>query len=129
MNGSLTGQQFELIGQLHMNLEISGNAYREYLQGGKTFMFAKILRQYNEKIRELIIEKGWLLPESLQKDALALVLHYDAWMQKWDELKAKLDPSPDDEFVFPNSVTFPKEAARNIEQEHERLKQLFANAG
>src|SRR5687768_3497925 len=100
MNGPIQLQQFELAGQISMNLKRSAAAYKEYLLGGKTFMFALILRQYNEKIRELILEKGHLLSASLQEDALKLVSHYDIWMQKWDELKKNLNPSPDDEFVF-----------------------------
>ena len=127
MNGSATAAQFELTGQLYMHLERSKNAYKEYLQGGRNFMFAKILRLYNGKIRELILEKGYLLSDSLQKDALELVSHYDIWMQKWDELKDRLDPSPDDEFVFPHSFTFPKEAAGNLEQEYKRLKHQLSD--
>lgn len=111
-----------------MNLKRSETAYKEYLQGGKTFMFAKILRLYNEKIRELLLEKGYLLRENLQKDALALIAHYDIWMQKWDELKTNLDPSPNDEFIFPNNFTFPKEAATNLEQEFIRLKEHISHA-
>lgn len=121
-------QQLDLLGQLHMNLERSAMAYKEYLQGGKTFMFAKILRVYNEKIRSLILEKGFLLTDSLQKDGLSLVAHYDIWMQKWDALKASLNPLPDDQFIFPNEHTFPKEAANNLEQEYHRLKQLLIDA-
>lgn len=128
MNESIQWQQFELTGQLYMNLKRSAAAYKEYLLGGKSFLFAVILRQYNEKIRELILEKGWLLPSGLQEDALALVSHYDIWMQKWDELKKTLNLAPDDEFAFPNTATFPKEAARNIEETYERLKQQITNA-
>ncbi len=127
-NGTITLQQYKLTGQLYMNLKRSEAAYKEYLQGGKTFMYAKTLRLYNEKIRQLIMEKGYLLPEALQNDGLALVSHYDIWMQKWDELKMRLNPSPDDEFVFANSFTFPKEAARNLEQEYVRLKQQLLHA-
>lgn len=108
-----------------MNLKRSETAYIEYLQGGKTFMFAKILRLYNKKIRKLLLGKGYLLPESLQKDALSLISHYDIWIQKWNELKMHLDPSPGDEFTFPNKYTFPKEAATNLEKEYYRLKTLF----
>jgi len=128
MNESITIQQFELTGQLYMNLKRSETAYREYLQGGKTFMHARILRQYNEKIRELILEKGHILSEHLQENALELVAHYDIWMQKWDELKASLRPSPGDEFVFPNNSTFPKEAATKLEQEYKRLKEYIIDA-
>lgn len=128
MNESIIKQQFELTGELYMNLKRSGTAHQEYLQGGKTFMFARILRMYNEKIRELVMKKGYLLPGDLQKDALLLVSHYDVWMQKWDDLRSRLDPSPDDEFVFPNSITFPREAARRLEQEYERLKHQLLHA-
>ena len=128
MNDSIQLQQFKLTGQIYMNLKRSAAAYKEYLHGGKTFMFAMILRQYNEKIRELILEKGWLLPAGLQEDGLALVSHYDIWMQKWDELKKSLNPSPDDQFVFPNNATFPKDAARNIEEAYQLLKQQITNA-
>ena len=122
MNEQLITEQFELTGQLSMNLKRSATAYKEYLEGGKTFMFAKILRLYNEKIRELLLEKGYLLSDNLQTDALALISHYDIWMQKWDELKKNLNPYPDDEFSFPNNFTFPKDAAANLEQEYKRLK-------
>jgi hypothetical protein len=128
MNESIQLQQFELTGQLYMNLKRSATAYKEYLQGGKTFMFARVLRQYNEKIRSLILEKGYLLPSHLQEDGLALVSHYDIWMQKWDDLKNRINPSPDDEFIFPNDATFPKEAARNIEAAYEHLKPQIIDA-
>jgi hypothetical protein len=128
MSESISIQQLELVGQLYINLKRSETAYKEYLQGGKTFRFAKILRVYNEKIRELILQKGYLLSGQLQEDGLAMVSHYDVWMQKWDELKERISPSPDDEFAFPNDVTFPKEAARHLEQEYFRLKQHIIDA-
>ncbi|MBL7739455.1 MAG: hypothetical protein JNK14_09555 [Chitinophagaceae bacterium] len=128
MSDPLSSKQFELTGQLYMNLKRSETAYKEYLGNGKTFRYARILRVYNEKIRQLVMEKGYLLPHHLQQDGLDLVSHYDVWMQKWDELKEQINPSPDDEFVFPNSVTFPKEAARHLEQEYERIKQVMVHA-
>jgi hypothetical protein len=111
-----------------MNLKRSETAYKEYLQGGKTYMFARILKIYNEKIRELLLEKGWLLSESLQKDALLLISHYDIWLQKWNDLEKRLNPGPDDEFIFPNEYIFPREAAGNLEQEYLRLKQHLSDA-
>jgi hypothetical protein len=121
-------KELELCGQVHICLERSKTAYREYLEGGKTFLFAKILKIYNEKIRELLLEKGWLLSGSLQKDALALVSHYDIWLQKWNNLYEHLGPQPEDEFVFPNEFIFPKQAAKNLEKEYLRLKQQTTDA-
>jgi hypothetical protein len=128
MNEILSEKTVELTGLLYMNLKRSESAYKEYLEGGKTYMFARILKIYNEKIRELLLEKGYLLSDSLQKDALLLISHYDIWLQKWNDLEKRLNPAPADEFVFPNEFIFPKEAAKNLEKEYLRVKQYVAGA-
>lgn len=115
---------FDLTGRIYMNLQRSGMAYREYLEGGKTFLLARVLRLYNEQLRQLLLEQGHLLSLHLQKDALTLVSHYDIWMIKWDDLKESLNPASDDVFVFPNASTFPREAAQRFEQEYLRLKEI-----
>jgi hypothetical protein len=127
MNEKINEKVIELTGRLYMNLERSKTAYKEYLQGGKTYMFARILKIYNEKIRELLLEEGYLLSDSLQKDGLALISHYDIWLQKWNDLEKKLNPVQDDEFVFPNEFVFPKEAANNLEREYLRIKQHISD--
>jgi hypothetical protein len=127
MNEKINEKAIELTGRLYMNLERSKTAYKEYLQGGKTYMFARILKIYNEKIRELLLEEGYLLSDSLQKDGLALISHYDIWLQKWNDLEKKLNPGPYDEFVFPNEFVFPKEAANNLEREYLRIKQHISD--
>ncbi|MBC7949785.1 MAG: hypothetical protein H7Y42_18015 [Chitinophagaceae bacterium] len=123
MNEAITMQQLELSGQLYMLFQRSASAYRDYLEGGKTYFFARILRTYNNATRELLLEKGYLLSEELQQDALALITHYDIWMEKWDDLETRMKPAPNDEFVFPNDHVFPKNAASNLEREYQRLKQ------
>lgn len=122
MNEIINEKTVELTGLLYINLKRSEFAYKEYLEGGKTYMFARILKIYNEKIRELLLEKGWLLSDSLQKDALLLISHYDIWLQKWNNLEKRLNPAPEDEFFFPNEFIFPKEAAKNLEEEYLRVK-------
>jgi hypothetical protein len=128
MNEIPNEKRFELTGLLYMNLKRSETAYKEYLQGGKTYLFARILKIYNEKIRELLLEKGYLLPGTLQKDALLLISHYDVWLQKWNDLEKRLNPGPGDEFIFPNEFIFPKEAAKNLEEEYLRIKQYIPDA-
>jgi hypothetical protein len=107
---------YDLSGQINMILKRSEQAYKEYLLAGKTFMYARILRRYNKKLRSLLIKEGHSLPSYLQKDALELIAHYDIWIEKWDMLQLQLNPKPDDLFVFPNEVTFPKDAACKLEE-------------
>jgi len=128
MNEILSEKTVELTGLLYMNLKRSESAYKEYLEGGKTYMFARILKIYNEKIRGLLLEKGWLLSGGLQKDALLLISHYDIWLQKWNDFEKKVNPAPDDEFAFPNDFIFPKEAAKNLEQEYLRINEFITGA-
>jgi hypothetical protein len=114
MSEIINEKKNELTGRLYMNLKRSETAYNDYLKGGKTYMFARILKIYNEKTRELLLEKGHLLDDNLQKDALLLISHCDIWLQKWNDLEKRLNPGPDDEFIFPNEFIFPKEGGKKF---------------
>ena len=99
----------------------SNFAYRNYLAGGKTFRFAQELKLFNSAALRLLKERLNEFPLPLQSSAEALIGHYSAWSAKWDELAATKSFQPDDIFVFENDQTFPHEAARTLEAEHERL--------
>ena len=100
---------------LTQTLHHSSHAYLEYMNAGKTFQFARQLKHHNSKALELLTENKSLLTDDLKKDAEALIIHYTQWSQKWEKLAAEKDHQPDDVFVFANEVTFPRQAAKNIE--------------
>jgi hypothetical protein len=108
----------QLLREIVDNLNLSSVAYREYLQQGRTFEKACLLRKYNDRMHELLSENASLLGEDHLNDAQALLAHYESWREKWDALKEKIHPGPSDEFVFPNSDTFPRQAANNLEKEY-----------
>jgi hypothetical protein len=118
-------KQFEFLDQIHSGLDAAAGAYKEYLDAGKTFVHAKNIRLHNVNLKTLILEKGSILTNELHKDALLIVAHFDAWMQKWDEHQKNTLPNNEDEFAFPNEHVFPKQAARNLDAEYTRLKQLI----
>ena len=95
---------------------------KEYLSSGKIFRFAQQLKQCNSKALELLTQHKQLLPSDMQPHATILINHYNIWTEKWRKLAKELNPAPDDEFVFANTVTFPREAARNLETLYEKLK-------
>ncbi|HTD93696.1 MAG TPA: hypothetical protein VK644_07790 [Chitinophagaceae bacterium] len=111
----------ELFQEIFNNLNLSGIAYRDYLQGGRTFEKACLLRKYNERMHELLNENALVLGDRHRDDARALLVHYDSWMRKWDSLQEQMNPEPGDEFVFPNTDTFPRQAAQNFEEEYLRI--------
>jgi hypothetical protein len=105
-----------------VNLKRSEIAYKAYLQDGKKFIYARVLKVCNKQLRKLLIENSFLFSETLQNDALNLISHYDIWIEKWNGLKRKLKPSLDDEFVFDNTHIFPKDAALRFEKEYKRIE-------
>ncbi len=112
----------KFVGTLLFLLDRSKTAYTDYLNAGKTFFYARLLRQYNDRIRELLLENSYLLPADLHPDAIALLQHYDVWTLCWDDLHKSLRPDVNDEFVFANSVTFPRASAGRIGEILQRLK-------
>jgi hypothetical protein len=102
-------------------LNQSSLSYRNYLNNGKTFQFAQDLKIYNCKALNLLIENKKSIPEDLQQDIQSLITHYTEWSQKWEKLAAEKEHQPDDFFVFANEVTFPKQAAKNLEEAYRKL--------
>lgn len=95
--------------------------YKAYLAAEKTFRYAQVLKANNEKALQLLDEHKANLPGFLLQDAEALIEHYVVWTQKWEELATRLQPGPDDEFVFPNTVTFPRASAARLQAYYEEL--------
>ncbi len=104
------------------NLMASGRAYQDYLANGKTFYYAKELMKYNSAIRVSLAADKAKLPLELQQDAGELLFHYAVWTEKWLELEKEIHPADNDVFIFQNSHTFPRHAARNMEKTLEALK-------
>jgi hypothetical protein len=95
--------------------------YKAYLAAGKTFRYARVLKVNNGKALQLLNENKQQLPDFLQDDAAALIEHYTVWTRKWEELAAALQPGPEDVFVFPNTVTSPRESANRLKSYYESL--------
>jgi hypothetical protein len=82
---------------------------------GKKFRYAKLLKVHNTSVMNLLTDNRDVVPGEFKEDVEAIIEHYTIWSAKWDDLKNKLDPAPDDEFVFENAHRFPKAAAQKLE--------------
>lgn len=105
-----------------MHFRVAASAYADYLGAGKSFLFASSLRRANAAVREILLARGWLLPEDLQADAAALLRHYDVWLTLWDDLAERLGPKMEDPFVFANAVTFPRDSQERLEALYRLLR-------
>jgi hypothetical protein len=111
-----------LLTQIHNFMEESLLIYKAYLQNGKTYKYAKELRRVNNETTLLLEKNITILITELNTAAKLLIDHYTIWRSKWDELENELNPSDDDEFVFQNNHTFPKNAALLFESAYQSLK-------
>ena len=104
----------EVLGPVHMQMRRAEAAYRSYLDDRK-FIYTLVLRDSNTAVRDLLLERGYLLPTDLQDDALQLIQHLDIWLVKWHDMRARTNPSLDDPFVLANESVYPKRSAQNLE--------------
>lgn len=108
------------IGILNTLLMRGYEAYQNYLNNNKIFLYAKIIKANNEITRDLILAHCHLLPSEQQQDLIKLVSHLDAWSCQWDDLQEKSKPGLTDIFVFETAINFPSESMN-------RLNQYFAS--
>ncbi|PZR29784.1 MAG: hypothetical protein DI535_01385 [Citrobacter freundii] len=104
-----------LLESVTLHWQQSAKAYADYMNNGKVFRFAEVLKLHNTAVRKLLSENMAVIPPAFRKDAEAIIEHYTVWSGKWDELKNKLDPGPDVEFVFENDHRFPRVEAQRLE--------------
>jgi hypothetical protein len=105
----------ELVGPLSMHFRRGEAAYQNLFSDGRQFLFAKILRDNNQEIRNAILSKGHLLPFEQQQNAIELVAHLDIWLELWEHLAATKAHQPEDKFSF-ESCKYPQEAATSLKE-------------
>jgi hypothetical protein len=104
-----------LLQSVVLHWQESAKAYVEYMKNGKKFRYAEILKLHNTSVKNLLTDNITVIPSDFKKDVEAIIEHYTIWSAKWDDLKNKLNPAPDDEFAFENDHRFPKVAAQKLE--------------
>lgn len=92
----------------------SAQAYADYMENGKKFRYAEILKVHNTAAKNLLTDNMDVIPGDLRKEVEEIIEHYTIWTAKWEDLKTNLNPGPDDVFVFANEHRFPRGAAQSL---------------
>lgn len=102
----------ELLGPIYMQLDRTERAFNRYREKN-LFLEAKVLREGNLAIRDLLLSKADLIPPELLPDAGALVEHYDRWAEEFERRRETESPELSTEFVFvgPAGYPFPRASA------------------
>ncbi|MFT3908250.1 MAG: hypothetical protein QM737_02395 [Ferruginibacter sp.] len=112
----MTKKEFpSLLQSVIMHWQQTTKTYADYMEHGKKFRYAEILMLHNTAVKNLLTHNIAIIPVDLIKDVEAIIEHYTIWSAKWYELRNKLNPGPDDVFVFENDHRFPRAAAQRLE--------------
>lgn len=100
----------ELMGPINMQLRRTKLAFLRW-DDLNLYLEAKIMKEGNETVRNLLLAKGHLIPGSLMKCASRLIEHYDAWLEKFEKKRASENPDLSTKFIFvgPDGYPFPSE--------------------
>jgi hypothetical protein len=105
-----------------MQLERTRRAFDRW-SGKNLYLEARIVREGNLAVRDLLLRNGHLIPPELLDDAVRLVEHYDRWLEEFDSKRSEESPADQDQFVFvgPQGFPFPRDSERRL---HERFRKL-----
>ncbi len=114
----------ELLGPINMLLNRTERAFRRLTANNK-FVEAKILKESNEKIRDLLLQKSHLIPSELIDDANQLVEHYDRYLEEFEKIRGGQNPDLEEPFVFvgPQGFPFPRESADKFQEKYKEMWQ------
>ena len=105
----------ELLGPMRMQFGRTRLAFERY-DSTNLYIEAKILRDGNIAVRDLLLAHGELIPPELLDDADDLIEHYDVWLEIFERERGGEDPEPRSTFVFagPEGFRFPTSAERRF---------------
>lgn len=104
----------DFLGSLTIHLIYSKKLYRDYIDNGKLFKHALILKAINTEIRNILLQKSYVLPDILIEDSINIITHIDLWLVLWEENNKIKSPGLYDEFSFNNDDSFPKESEKAL---------------
>ena len=112
----------ELLGPVNMLLNRTEGAFRRLTANNK-FVEAKILKESNEKIRDLLLQKSHLIPSELIDDANKLVEHYDRYLEEFEKIRGGQNPDLEAPFVFvgPQGFPFPQKSADKFQDKYKQM--------
>jgi hypothetical protein len=101
----------ELLGPLYMQFDRTKRAFDRW-KSKDNYLEAKVIREGNLAIRDLLLGKGHLVPQDLLNDAGRLVEHYDRWLEEFEIQRVGANPNTEVAFIFTGD--FPRESEQKF---------------
>lgn len=120
----------ELLGPMNIQFNRSKRAFDRW-RGQDLYLEAKVIRVANETIRDLLLEKGHLIPPDLLDAAGDLIEHYDVWLELFEKQRGGTEPDLQSPFTFagPAGYPFPVEAEVRFKERYQQYwNDLYGDA-
>ena len=117
----------ELLGPINMQLDRTDRAFKRW-NSKNLYLEAKVIREGNLTIRNLLLERGDLIPPELLEDAGKLIEHYDYWLELFENKRMAENPDLKTPFIFaaPDGFGFPRQSALNFQKTFQQMwKELY----
>jgi hypothetical protein len=121
----------QLLGPLYMQFDRTRRAFDRW-RAKNLFLEAKVIREGNLTIRNLLLDKSDLIPPELLGDAGRLVEHYDRWLEEFEQVRSNEKPDLGTPFVFVGTqgFPFPSDAETKFRNAFTKLwAELYGDAG
>lgn len=118
----------ELLGPVYMQLDRTKRAFDRWTSKN-LYLEMKVIREGNVTIRNLLLEKGHLIPPEALNEAGKFVEHYDRWLEEFEKQRLTENTDLETPFVFVAPVGYPfpeKSASKFRELFRGYWKELYA---
>lgn len=101
----------QVLGPAVMHMLRTRRAFERWKEQ-QLFLEMEVIGNSNRAVRDLLLANGHLLPADLIDHAVALVAHYDAWLEEFEAKRRSETPDTKTKFIFvgPKGYGFPREA-------------------
>lgn len=119
-----------LLGPVCMQLDRTERAFHRW-KSKNLYLEAKIIKESNTVIRDLLLRNGHLIPIELLDDSGKLIEHYDVWLEEFEKRRGGKEPDVNTTFIYAGiaGYPFPKEAQEHYKKQCNKYKtELFGDA-
>lgn len=117
------------MGKIYFHLFRTRKAFNRYakIKEQNKFLEVEVIKHSNQKIRDLILEEGYLIHPDLTDDANRLVEHYDVWLEKYNLMRIEKCVDAPHVYVGPDGFEFPDTAEDKFKKYYLKLwKELYS---
>ena len=116
-----------LLGPVCMHLDRTNRAFKRW-KSKNLYLEAKIIKESNTVIRNLLLTNGHLIPIELLDDSGMLIEHYDVWLEEFEKIRETKKPADiNAKFVYagPAGYHFPEGAAERFKKQCDKYKNML----